>query len=423
MTSSASTSVSPRSPGADRGPWGVRAQAAGGVAAQFAQAGSSFALQIVAVRLLGLEGLGVFAALYGLIILGTAVGSGVVGDSLTVLARRETRVRAALQVLWLVIPLSAGIAMGIGVSISGVGDQTLAVAAGAATVAFIAEDAVRRLLMASLRFWRIVVVDLTGLVVTLGVLGALSATGPLTVEHPFFALAAGQTVALVCAVALCPAAERRWVPCRRARLGSVLSYGGWRAVQVAVRPALLAGVRIGGLTLATAAAVGQLEAARIYLAPVLILVGGLSTVLMARQAMDRAEHAGEAIVSADRAARRITTAALTVLAVAVLGSPLLSPLITGGDFELPKVALVGWSMYAAALGFAAPYGTLAAVRCPQRAVVIVRLVEGVLASAVVALVLFSTEDVMWAPAGLAGCAVLGGVLLRRLLLHEARRDG
>lgn len=190
-----------------------------------------------------------------------------------------------------------------------------------------------------------------------------------------------------------------------------------------MRPALLAGVRIGGLTLATAAAVGQLEAARIYLAPVLILVGGLSTVLMARQAMDRAEHAGEAIVSADRAARRITTAALTVLAVAILGSPLLSPLITGGDFELPKVALVGWSMYAAALGFAAPYGTLAAVRCPQRAVVIVRLVEGVLASAVVALVLFSTEDVMWAPAGLAGCAVLGGVLLRRLLLHEARRDG
>lgn len=54
------------------------------VVAQVWQALGSFALQVLAARLLGVDGLAVVSLCYGTIILATAVGSGIVGDSLTV---------------------------------------------------------------------------------------------------------------------------------------------------------------------------------------------------------------------------------------------------------------------------------------------------------------------------------------------------
>ena len=50
-----------------------RVDVAGAVAAQFSQAAGSFLLQVLAARLLGKEGLAVFAVLSGLVVLATAV--------------------------------------------------------------------------------------------------------------------------------------------------------------------------------------------------------------------------------------------------------------------------------------------------------------------------------------------------------------
>src|SRR6185312_6171777 len=79
----------------------------GGIAAQMSQALGSLLLQVLAARLLGADGLGAFAVLFGLIVMATAVCTGFVGDSLTVLDRGRREVRSALQG-WLLLMAAAG---------------------------------------------------------------------------------------------------------------------------------------------------------------------------------------------------------------------------------------------------------------------------------------------------------------------------
>jgi len=71
--------------------------ASGAIAAQLSQAMASFVLQVIVARTLGAKGLGAFALIYGAIILGTALCTGLVGDSLTVLDRNTPTIRAGLQ--------------------------------------------------------------------------------------------------------------------------------------------------------------------------------------------------------------------------------------------------------------------------------------------------------------------------------------
>lgn len=59
------------------------------ILAQVWQAAGSFALQVIAAHLLGAPGLALVSLCLGVIVLATAVSSGVVGDSLTVLDRRD----------------------------------------------------------------------------------------------------------------------------------------------------------------------------------------------------------------------------------------------------------------------------------------------------------------------------------------------
>src|SRR6478752_5804805 len=142
----------------------------GGVAAQLSQALGSLLLQVVAARMLGAEGLGAFAVLYGLVIMATAVSTGLVGDSLTVLDRGRRGIRAALQTVLLAV---AGLAALVAYLVSWVGGFLPPAQAGlfaAATAVFLVEDIMRRLLMADLRFWRIVLVDLAALAGSLATL-------------------------------------------------------------------------------------------------------------------------------------------------------------------------------------------------------------------------------------------------------------
>src|SRR4051794_7583590 len=78
-----------------------RRSAAGAVVAQFSQAAASFLLTVAAARYLGSAEFGVLALLVGALVLGTAVMTGFVGDSLTVLDRYDARIRTALE-LWCV---------------------------------------------------------------------------------------------------------------------------------------------------------------------------------------------------------------------------------------------------------------------------------------------------------------------------------
>lgn len=391
-------------------------RALGGIAAQGSQALASFTLQILAVRLLGLDGLGRFATMYALIVLATALVSGFVGDSLTVLDRHDRRIRAGLQTWWITLSVGAGAATAVGAGVVGFVDGVTAVMVGLAATVFVLEDTLRRLLMASLTFWRIVVVDLTGLAAAVTALVLLNGPAGLELVHFFAALAVGQTLAFATVLTLLPTRERRLVSFRGADLRSVAAYGSWRALQLAVKPALLAAVRLVAIALVSATAVGELEAARIYISPTLILVAGVSSVLFASYAARRTAPLSQLLRHGDKAAGALLVLVAAMTLAAVLGQPLLGPLLTGGDYALSTVGILGWATYAAAMASAAPYSALAAVRGRQSVVLAVRIVESVLALVFVVVLLAGGLTVFWAPPILAAGVAAGALVLRTMIL-------
>src|SRR4051812_35667750 len=87
----------------------LRRPATGAVFGQVTQAFAGLVLSVAAARFLGAAGLATFSLVYGAVVLATAVTSGLVGDSLTVLDRHEPGLRAGLHVWALVVSVGAGI--------------------------------------------------------------------------------------------------------------------------------------------------------------------------------------------------------------------------------------------------------------------------------------------------------------------------
>lgn len=396
-----------------------RSRVLGGVAAQGSQAAGSFVLQVLAVRLLGLDGLGQFAALYAVMIMATAVSSGFVGDALTVLDRSDRNVRGALQG-WTVIVVSAtALLAGLVTWAAGFLDITGALAFSAAVAAYMVEDIMRRLLMATLTFWRIVAIDLTAAAGAVGVLLGLVLTGQIvTIGDFLLAIAVGQTVGVVAAVVVMPRAERWLAGSRRAAWQAVFDYGSWRALQQLVRPALLAVVRVVCLVVLGLAATGQLEAARIYVAPAMLVVGGVSAVLFASYATRKATPLEALIRTADHSVVALVALITLFGVVAVLALPWLGPLLTDGEYPLQVPAVVGWVAFAASVAAVTPYGSLAAVHGRQAAVLAWRAADSVVSLVAVVVVVLAGRSAEWVPVVLAVGSLLGGLAIRQLVLRR-----
>ncbi len=398
----------------------------GGVAAQGSQALTGLALQVLAARLLGVEGLGRFAALYAFLVLATALSSGLVGDSLTVLDRHRPAIRSALQRYWLVLSVGLGAAVAAGTWATGLLSSTGVVAFGAATTMFLLQDVLRRLLMAAMTFWRIVAVDLTVLLGSVGYVAlAHWRSGAVGLEQLFAGMAVGLAVGCVTAVACLPRGERWMAPWRGADWRAVMAYGSWRALQQVVRPATMAGVRVACVTLVSFAAAGELEAARIYMAPAMIVVGGVNTVLFASYAADRSRPLAGQLRRVDLNVLVLLGATGLLSLVAVLALPWLAPLLTGGDYLVSVVAVAGWAGFAAATAASTPYGQLAAVRGGHVGVLVVRTAESALALGVVVALLAGGMPVVGVPWVLAAASLSGGLVMRWLVvrLDPSRRAG
>jgi O-antigen/teichoic acid export membrane protein len=141
----------------------LRRPATGALTAQGTQAVAGLALQVAAARELGAAGLAAFSLAYGAIVLATAVCSGLVGDSLTVLDRHAPGIRAGLHVSAVLVSGAAAVVGGALALLTAVVPLWAGSLLGLATAAFIVEDTLRRLLMASGRFWSLPVVDVTSL--------------------------------------------------------------------------------------------------------------------------------------------------------------------------------------------------------------------------------------------------------------------
>jgi O-antigen/teichoic acid export membrane protein len=402
----------------------ARRNALGAVAAQFSQAIGSFLLHALAYRYGGKDGLGEFALLYGIVILATAVVTGLVGDPLTVLDRSEPTVRRGLQ-RWLAsMALILSTVFCSGTWATGTLSGGAAIVFGATLAVFVVEDTVRRLMMSTLRFGGLVAIDLTSLVVSVGVVVVAHGTRDGAGTPTFLAgLLAGQVAA--CAVGwFVVAPQERWLARRvPPDLGAVWRYGSWRALQQMLRPGMMAVVRSAIVGAVGLTAYGTLESARVYVAPAMLTVAGAASYLFASYARDRTRPLGELLRRADRAV--VLLLVLTSVAGAgavLLTGPLGDALLDEGD-SLSRLAVVGWAAYAAASAAVTPYGSLAAVRGRQRTVLLVRAAESSVSVGAVAVLLLADVDIMAIPLVLAAIAAASGAALRLPVLGRMPADG
>ena len=379
-------------------------------------------MQVAAAHLLGARGLGELALCLGVIILTTAVTSGFVGDALTVLDRHDRGIRAGLQwwtgVLALVGPAIAGIALWS----MGVLEPAEAGWFVAAAALFQIEEVGRRLLMATLRFWRVVVVDSVALVVVMLALVAVSVAATITLGTFFLAIAAGQLSGLVVAIALAPVRERSLVSLRGARIREVASFGGWRGAQVSVNPAVFTAMRVLVVAVAGTAALGQVEAARIYVAPAILAIQGIGSYLLASYARDRSLPLRALVSRASRSSLVLAGGALALGVLLWAAAPLVGPWVTGGSFTLPAVTVLGWAVYAAATATLQPFVSLAAARGRQRAALAVRLTDATISLATLGGLLAVGLPYEATPFVLAVGPFVGGLITRSVVLAPMLRE-
>lgn len=395
----------------------VKGRALSAVSAQAAQAIVSFALQIVVARLLGIDQLGRFAILYGIIIVATAVITGLVGDSLVVLDRADRAVRAGLQSLLIAAAGCLAIGAALVVAITGFGTAAESVLLGLALATFGTEEIIRRLLMAHLRYERVILADLSGFVVVLVVVATAELSGVLSLAVVLGALSAGQAMGCLVGWRLVPSVDRRLVGFRGAAWRKVLAYGAWRALQQVLRPSLYTVVRLLVLTVAGVSAVGLLEAARTYTSPLTLMVGGLSSFLFVRYADQRKSGATGTLRDADRAVAGLVGVSIVLSVVAFALAPLVTPLLFG--VEVDRVAVVAWLVYGLSVAVATPYGALGAVAGQQASVFLIRLGDTVLAVIAAGSMLLLGAPSSSIPLGLAVASALGGLCLRRLVAGRA----
>ena len=393
-------------------------RAAGAVVAQFSQAVTSLLFGVLGLRVLSAGDFGLLGLLLGGTVVATAVMTGFVGDSLTVLDRRRPAVRAALLqcAAGLAVLLLAAAALatwGLGVLPAGT-----ALLFGAAVAAFVLEDSGRRLLMANLRFWHVVAVDVAyaGAAGAVLVLRAARAPDELALEDFLLALLVGLLVALAVALRLLPPEERS-VPWQAAAdLRLVAAYGSWRALQQVIRPAALTLVRSLVLAASGAVALATFEAGRLYVSPALLLMQGAGSFLLARNAVERAASTRQALRRADVASATLAGAGLAAGGALVVLLPWLGPLLTGGSVIVSATNVLAWTCLAAASGLSMPYGTLATVRVRPQLVLLARVADTVVAlAAVVLVVLVLGAASPLLPLGLAVGWATSAVLQRQLV--------
>ena len=403
----------------------LRRPATGAVTGQVTQAVAGLVLQVAAARYLGAAGLATFALIYGLVVLVTAVASGMVGDSLTVLDRAEPRTRAGLHVWAVTVACGSGLAGALVAAITGVVPGWAAVVLGLAVTAFVLEDTLRRLLMANGRYWSLPGVDMTSLVVSLATLVVCASMGDLTLTSFMVALLTGQTAAGIVAWWCAPAADRPLGPWRAPDLAGVWSFGIWRAAAQMIRPGLLTGLRLIIVAAVGAAAYGPIEAARVFTAPTLTVVAGLGSFLLphyvgiSRSGQER--PVTRALRSADRVALGLAGTVAVISLVTVLLQPVVEPLITGGNYDMPVLAVAGWGAYAVAGAVLLPYSGVATVQRRQRRVLGFRLLEFVALGAVALVVTLVDGGEAWAPMVLAVGPLLAAFAVRQAVLRPLVR--
>jgi O-antigen/teichoic acid export membrane protein len=380
------------------------------VVAESTAAASSMAVQVAAAHTLGAARYGTFTILLGTIVLLVALHGGWVGDSRMVLDRTEPALRGALRASSLALAFGGGVLAAAGALLLGLLDAGGAALFLVLCVLWVLEDGGRRLFMARLEFWGCVANDVVYGAVALAALVAFAAVAPggLGLESFLAAMAIGAGAAVVAARLQLPREEWAGGPVTAEGLRRVAGFGGWRAAQSGIRPLATVVLRTLVRALTSAASLGRLEAARLALAPMLIVTNGVGNFLLPHNARRHRAAAGR-VQPLVRPAIGLAAVALAYTAVVTVLAPQLSVVLTGDDVQLDRVAVAGWGLFATAFAVGIPAGTLVLARGRSALVFRLRILDsGVGLTVAVGLVLVSAS---LAPYGLAVGAALGAALL------------
>ncbi len=392
----------------------------GAIISQLIVAGSSLLLSLVALRELGASGLGVFSLLLGILITVNSVQTGWIGDSLTVMDRFDPGIRRALfQSQWVALALIAVVTFALAMQIDGV-DGTTAALFALASVAWAVEETFRRILIARREFWSLVANDSAFATGSFGLLAVAVGTGSaITIETMVLSLLAGAVVAIGAAMVQLPRVEVLRGPLGPSRMRELASFAGWRAVQVGLRPGTMALMRALVATTASLTALGQLETARLLVAPVLTIVNGAGVYLLPTYA-NQVRRGTLFRPSVRRAMFVVGALAAAYGAIAVALRGVLVDLLTDGSTAVSVGALVSWATFALAFGLGVPPGSATVALGRSRRTFAIRAVDA--AIGLVGVAIFAALGWIDAvPAGLALGAFIGAALLVRSLRVE--RDG
>jgi O-antigen/teichoic acid export membrane protein len=366
------------------------------VVSQGLTAGTSLLLQVVAARGLGLVQYGVFALFLSLLVSATALYTGYVGDSLAVLDRHDRLTRSALAASAL-SALTLCFAIGVGsVLVVRHGDWVSGLVYAAMLVAWLVEETFRRLLIARLEFWKLVVNDLAYLLGTVVSLGAWAVTSrTVTLTMLFAAMGVGAITAVVVGVAQVPPRELRRLGPGWTGVAEVASFAGWRSLQAALRPVALLLSRLLVANLVSLAAVGLLEAGRLVVAPLQVIINGAGSFLLAGFAAGERGGGVSTRPLANRAASLLVAVTVVGGAVMALFASPLGKLMTGAEVE--PLLLLGWVAYLGVWAAGLPYVTEVVARKLSRAVFVTRLVDSVAGLGLVAVALWAGMPLMTVP--------------------------
>lgn len=392
----------------------VRRNGSGAVLSQFIIAGGSLVVQVLAARTLGADGYGTFTLFSAILVVITAIQTGWVGDSLTVLDRFDPGVRGAIvgsQVFFVVMGLVVATSSAVLLHLT---DFRLALIFGVMVAFWVTEEWGRRLFMARLEFWKLVLNDCIYVTVTLGLLAVhLHVSGTLTLGVFLTCMTLGAAAAIVATFFQLPREEFLAAPVTRGGLKIVSAFAVWRAIQTGTRPLALLMMRIMIVAFASRAALGGIEAARLVIAPAITFVSGAGSFLLPLYSQDVRSGVDRPTLTVARARIILcaATGAFGVLAIA-FATPL-TRVVTAGTFELDRVAVAGWALFATAGAAGLPSAHSMVARRQSRQVFTVRLLESAV-GLVFVLVMLVLNASSLTPFGLSIGLLVGAVMLARL---------
>jgi O-antigen/teichoic acid export membrane protein len=351
-------------------------RAAAPLISQGINAGGSLLLQIAAARTLGLAAYGSFAVCLALLSAATALYTGYVGDSLAVLDRHDRDTRATLVASAITL-FAVAFVISFCTVLALLHSPGAALVFAAMTVLWLMEETFRRILIARLEFWKLVGNDSGYNAVTLLIVGALLLlTRHVTLGGIFAAMAAGAATAVAIGIIQVPRAERAGLRPGWAAMRAVATFAAWRSLHAALRPTALLLSKALVISVLSLTAAGVLEAGRLVVAPLQVVINGAGSFLLAGFA------AGERGTAARN--NRMARYAVWLLLATVIGCGSVLAVFAGPagrimtGHPVAPLLVFGWTAYLAVWAVGLPYISEVVARKHSRAVFVARLIDSVL---------------------------------------------